>query len=181
MRRLVTAAAMAGGLILAGAASAAGRGQDVAASAPEVEAVQSMLTARGGNGAALMQQHQARFAETIADGRVIPLEIQPVFLRSYQRTTMAPAVLTELDGAFAQAFAAAMTPEERADPAAISPERQVELNQAAAPGVSELMHEIHIAGLADACTESRARAYLCAAIDLMSGVPNRWRRTQSRR
>lgn len=181
MRRLMTVAAMAGGLILAEAASAAGWGQDVAPSASEVEAVQSMLTARGGNGAALMQQHQARFAETIADGRVIPLEIQPVFLRSYQRTTTAPAVLTELDTAFARAFAGAMTPEERADPAAISPERQLELNQAAGSGVSELMHEIHAAGLADACAESRARAYLCAAVDLMSGVPNRWRRTQSRR
>jgi hypothetical protein len=182
MRGFLKVAALVAGMAFADGALATGWTQETSPpSAVELAAVQAMLTTRGGNGAALWRQSNVRFAESITGGQVIPVEAQPAFLRSYGRTTTAPAALSEIDVAFAGAFASAMTAEERANPDSISAERLAELTQAAEPGVANLTQEIHVAGLADGCRESRARAYLCAAMDIMVGPSNRWMRTHSRR
>jgi len=142
----------------------------------QIAAAQTLLVARGLSASGLWRNQRESFVAGLAERNVIPENAQRSFGRAYLRTVLAPEAMSEVDRVFASGFAEAMTAQERADPSAVSPERQLELVRQAEPRMSPLLRSIHVAGIADGCEESRARAALCLGVDVMLGPNIRWRR-----
>ncbi|NBB53336.1 hypothetical protein GVN24_34215 [Rhizobium sp. CRIBSB] len=177
MQRFVTTALAAAALLVLTGGWSGQEQRPAGATDAEVAAVQSLLTERNGTVSTLWRVERERFvADLSGNDSLIPANARNAFGRAYLRTTLAPSALAELERSFNRVFASAMTEQERLNPSSLSAERQSELTLLAEGAIGELLSNIHTAGLADACEESRARAYLCVAASIMTGTSNPWRR-----